>query len=82
VRSDEIGSMGYAPLYLPLRASMRIRGVLAVRFAETAPEPSDGTTSLLETVASLIAVAVERLERTVGSPELDPGVGATQRGHG
>jgi len=61
VRSDEVGGMGYAPLYLPLRASMRIRGVLAVRFAESSPEPSDDTLSLLETLASLIAVAVERL---------------------
>lgn len=61
VRSDEIASLGYAPLYLPLRASMRIRGVLAVRFAENSPEPSAETTSLLEALASLIAVAVERL---------------------
>ena len=61
VRSDEISGMGYAPLYLPLRASMRIRGVLAVRFADHSAEPSDDTISLLETLASLIAVAVERL---------------------
>ncbi|WP_265949374.1 DUF4118 domain-containing protein [Dechloromonas sp. A34] len=61
VRSDEISGLGYAPLYLPLRASMRIRGVLAIRFAESSPEPSADTLSLLETVASLIAVAVERL---------------------
>ena len=61
MRSDEISGMGYAPLYLPLRASMRIRGVLAVRFADHSAEPSDDTISLLETLASLIAVAVERL---------------------
>lgn len=61
VRSDEVGNMGYAALYLPLRASMRIRGVLAVRFAENSPEPSEETISLLETLASLTAVAVERL---------------------
>lgn len=52
VRSDEISGMGYAPLYLPLRASMRIRGVLAVRFADHSAEPSDDTISLLETLAS------------------------------
>ncbi len=61
VRSDEFSSLGYAPIYLPLKASMRIRGVLAVRFAEAAQEPSDETNALLETLASLIAVAVERL---------------------
>ncbi len=61
VRSDEIASLGYAPLYLPLRASMRIRGVLAVRFAETSPEPSAESSALLEALASLVAVAVERL---------------------
>ena len=61
VRSDEVGNMGFAALYLPLRASMRIRGVLAVRFAESSPEPTEETISLLETLASLIAVAIERL---------------------
>jgi len=61
VRSDEIASLGYAPIYLPLRASMRIRGVLAVRFEASSPEPSAATISLLEALASLIAIAVERL---------------------
>lgn len=61
VRSDEIASLGYAPIYLPLRASMRIRGVLAVRFEASSPEPSTATISLLEALASLIAIAVERL---------------------
>lgn len=61
VRSDEVSRMGYAPLYLPLHGSTRTRGVLAIGFAEDAPEPSDETLSLLEALASLIAVAVERL---------------------
>jgi two-component system sensor histidine kinase KdpD len=61
VRSDEMSSMGYAPLYLPLQASMRIRGVLAVRFADNSTEPSSDTISLLEALASLLAVALERL---------------------
>lgn len=61
VRRDAVGGMGYAPLYLPLVASMRIRGVLAVAFAEPAAEPSPETLSLLEALASLIAVALERL---------------------
>lgn len=61
VRSDEIGGMGYASLYLPLRASMRIRGVLAVGFAGNLAEPTPETLSLLEALASLLAVALERL---------------------
>jgi len=61
IRSDEIGSLGYAPLYLPLGASMRVRGVLAVRFADNPEEPSPETTSLLEALASLVGVALERL---------------------
>lgn len=60
VRSDEISGMGYASLYLPLPASVQIRGVLAVKFDELSREPSEDTTTLLETLASLIAVAVER----------------------
>ena len=61
VRSDEVSGLGYASLYLPLRASMRIRGVLAVRFADNPPEPTPETLSLLEALASLLAVALERL---------------------
>ncbi|KXB29520.1 hypothetical protein AT959_16375 [Dechloromonas denitrificans] len=61
VRSDEVSGLGYAPLYLPLRASMRIRGVLAVRFADNPLEPTPATLSLLEALASLVAVALERL---------------------
>lgn len=60
VRRDELAGMGYAPLYLPLRGSTRIRGVLAVRFAEAEPVPAVDSIALLETLASLIAVAVER----------------------
>ncbi|MDO9217759.1 MAG: DUF4118 domain-containing protein, partial [Lacisediminimonas sp.] len=61
VRSDDVSGMGYAALYLPLRASMRIRGVLAVRFADQVDEPMPETVSLLEALASLVAVALERL---------------------
>ncbi len=61
VRSDEISGMGFAPLYLPLSASMRVRGVLAVRFPERPDEPSQDSISLLEALASLVAVALERL---------------------
>lgn len=61
VRSDEIGEMGYAALYLPLRASQRVRGVLAIGFREMAVPLEDDQLALLETLASLAAVAVERL---------------------
>lgn len=61
VRSDEMRGMGFAPLYFPLKASMRTRGVLAVAFEEQPEEPSDETLSLLDALASLVAVALERL---------------------
>ncbi len=61
VRSDEVRGMGYASLYFPLKAPMRIRGVLAVAFDEQPGEPCDESLSLLEALSSLIAVALERL---------------------
>lgn len=57
----QLANSGYAVLYLPLKAPMRVRGVIAVA-------PTDGQTALLlgqrerlETMASLAAIAVERL---------------------
>lgn len=61
VRSDELRGMGYASLYFPLKAPMRMRGVLAVAFDDQAGQPSEESLSLLEALASLIAVALERL---------------------
>jgi len=61
VRDSEIAGSGYASHYLPLRASMRIRGVLAVAFPADAPELPPENLALLEALASLIAIAVERL---------------------
>lgn len=61
VRHDELGADGYASLYLPLQASMRIRGVLAVAFAADTPELLPENQALLEALASLVAIAVERL---------------------
>ena len=46
--------------YFPLRASMRVRGVLAVTFNEGAASLLEHQ-ELLETVASVAAIAVERL---------------------
>ncbi len=57
----QLANSGYAALYLPLKAPMRVRGVIAVA-------PTDGQTKLLlaqrerlETMASLVAIAVERV---------------------
>lgn len=61
VRSDEVRGAGYASLYFPLQASMRIRGVLAVAVDEQAGEPTDESLSLLDALASLVAIALERL---------------------
>ena len=61
VRHDELSSDGYASLYVPLKASMRIRGVLAVAFAPEAPVLLPENQALLEALASLVAIAVERL---------------------
>ena len=61
VRSDEMRGMGYASLYFPLKAPMRMRGVLAVAFDEQAGVSAEASLSLLEALASLIAVALERL---------------------
>lgn len=61
VRSDEMRGMGYASLYFPLKASMRMRGVLAVAFEDVPDEPSEESLSLLQALASLLAVALERL---------------------
>ena len=61
VRHDELGADGYASLYLPLKASMRIRGVLAVSFVSDMPKLLPENQALLEALASLVAIAIERL---------------------
>ncbi len=61
VRSDSVSELGLASLYLPLRASLRTRGVLAVDFGYDPDVLAPETQSLLEALATLVAVAVERL---------------------
>ncbi len=56
---DLSGRATYATLYLPLCAPMRVRGVLALALPETAQKPEN--IALLDALASLIAIAVERL---------------------
>lgn len=61
VHSGELAGSGDASLYLPLRASLRSRGVLAVALPAELPELLPESLSLLEALASLVAIAVERL---------------------
>jgi two-component system sensor histidine kinase KdpD len=61
VRNPELSSGGYAALYLPLKASMRTRGLLAIAFPAEMLVLPDGHIELFEALASLIAIALERL---------------------
>ena len=53
VRVGEPAGTGDASLYLPLQASMRVRGVLAVAFAADLPELAPENQALLEALASV-----------------------------
>ena len=48
-------------LFLPLPGSTYIRGVLAINFGKTAPATISAQQTLYEAIASLVAIAVERL---------------------
>jgi two-component system sensor histidine kinase KdpD len=48
-------------LYLPLKAPMRLRGVLAIRPDEASRLAGPQTRQLLDALASLLAIAVERI---------------------
>ncbi len=61
VRSDSVQGLGLAALYLPLQAPMRMRGVLAVEHSRPAGTEAANEQSLLAALASLLAVALERL---------------------
>jgi two-component system, OmpR family, sensor histidine kinase KdpD len=61
VRRDDLAGDGHASLYLPLRASLRTRGVLAIAFPAECPTFPEENLALLEALASLVAIAVERL---------------------
>jgi two-component system sensor histidine kinase KdpD len=76
VRRDELSGDGHASLYLPLCASMRTRGVLAVAFPAEAPAPPDDNLALLEALASLVAIALERLHYAVPGQTRVTGNGA------
>jgi two-component system sensor histidine kinase KdpD len=61
MHSKVLGDMGYAPLYLPMRGSLRGRGVIAVRFNQQPQGTTDELITLLEALTSLITVSIERL---------------------
>jgi len=52
---------GFPALYLPLKAPMRMRGVLAVKARNASDEAIQAQHERLATAASLVAIAVERL---------------------
>ncbi|WP_301100745.1 DUF4118 domain-containing protein [Propionivibrio sp.] len=61
VECPQLADSGYAVLYLPLKAPMRVRGVIAVVPADSCAETLLDQRERLETMASLAAIAVERL---------------------
>lgn len=61
VECSLLADSGYAALYLPLKAPMRTRGVIAVAPERSAPDALHAQRARLETMASLVAIAVERI---------------------
>lgn len=61
VECSLLADSGYAALYLPLKAPMRMRGVIAVAPEESTPDALHAQRTRLETMASLVAIAVERI---------------------
>ncbi len=61
VECSLLAESGYAALYLPLKAPMRMRGVIAVASDESSPDVLPAQRARLETMASLVAIAVERI---------------------
>lgn len=58
---DHSAAPGQANYYFPLCAPMQVRGVLAVGFADPPSQATPETLALLDALASLLAIAVERL---------------------
>lgn len=61
VENSQLADSGFAVLYLPLKAPMRVRGVVAVTSFEMPPAVLLAQRERLETMASLVAIAVERV---------------------
>lgn len=58
---DHLAALGYAALYLPLKAPMRVRGVLALAPGDGRGARLHERRTLLMTAASLVAIALERM---------------------
>jgi two-component system sensor histidine kinase KdpD len=61
VKCSQLADSGYAALYLPLKGPMRMRGVIAVAPADGDADRLLTQRERLETMASLAAVAIERV---------------------
>lgn len=61
VECPQLTGSGYATLYLPMMAPMRVRGVIAISPTDGSPENLFEHQKRLETMASLVAIAVERV---------------------
>ena len=61
VNCSQLVDSGYAVLYLPLKAPMRVRGVIAVAPVDGDADRLLGQRERLETMASLAAIAIERV---------------------
>ena len=61
VDCPQLSASGYATLYLPLKAPMRVRGVIAVAPTDQRAQPLLAQRERLETMASLVAIALERI---------------------
>lgn len=61
VECSPLAAPGFATLYLPLRAPMRVRGVLAVAPADGSRRPLPDEHGRLQAAASLAAIAIERV---------------------
>ena len=61
VECAQLVDSGYAVLYLPLKAPMRVRGVIAVAPLNGDAERVHAQRQRLETMSSLVAIAIERV---------------------
>ena len=61
VECSVLAESGCAAVYLPLKAPMRVRGIIAVAPTQSSPEQLSAQRPHLETMASLVAIAVERI---------------------
>ncbi len=61
IEDCSLSGYGYGSLYFPLKAPMGVRGVMLVAPADPTPDTLAEQKPLLTTLASLVAIAVERL---------------------